>query len=232
MSMKKALLTSSALIFGGLSLQCPLAYESDYAQTNSMKRAVSGAVLSHRREDSHELEMTKDAERLMLMKLKDDSLKLGVENLKESGTRGETEIRIWVGAGIMYPRLFILKARGGDYQARYVAPRRPEDEAAGTAGEQGATVRTDLYEPPSGWVGFDSFLRERGVGLPMTLSPDAKRTPEVDGGLVVLEAKSGGRYGMVFYYLNTQSEDGRKALEVCRRIEQEFFVKMGCEGPS
>ncbi len=65
----------------------------------------------------------------------------------------------------------------------------------------------------------------------MKLSFDERYAPDPDEEAMAIEIKSNGKYELVFYTLSTRSEDGHKALEVCRRIEQEFKVKMGCGEP-
>jgi len=62
----------------------------------------------------------------------------------------------------------------------------------------------------------------------MKLSLDDQYLPDPDEEAIAIEVKSPGNYEMVFYTLSTRSEDGHKALQVCRKIEQEFGIMMGC----
>jgi hypothetical protein len=41
---------------------------------------------------------------------------------------------------------------------------------------------------------------------------------------VVVEAKTGNYYSMTFFPKNTLSNDGKKVIDVCRRIEEEFNI--------
>jgi hypothetical protein len=156
--------------------------------------------------------------------IKRESLKLKINNLRDSVSDAETEIRIWVGFGMLYLRCFMMKELNGRREAFYIAPKTNGDK---TEGEVPMT-KLSLGSPKSGWNEFAEFIKKQGVDSPMKLSLDAKYLPDPDEESIAIEAKSHGNYEMVFYTLSTKSEDGQKALQVCRKIEQEFGIKMGC----
>ena len=89
-------------------------------------------------------------------------------------------------------------------------------------------TKISLESPKSGWNEFAEFIKKQGIDIPMRLSLDDQYMPDPDEESIAIEAKSHGNYGMVFYTLSTKSEDGHKALEVCRRIQQEFGITLGC----
>src|SRR5947209_7299387 len=127
--MKKAFLTSIVFVFGGLCVQCSLASKSNNVETNNINQPVNGTALTNPGSNSDDLETTKESERLMLQFLKRESLTLGIKNLSETAIDDETEIRVWVSFGTMYPRCFILKTLNGTHKAFYVAPKKNDSKA-------------------------------------------------------------------------------------------------------
>jgi len=70
-----------------------------------------------------EVPARKDQVEIIQGAIKRESLKLKVNTLKDSVSDAETEIRIWVGFGILYPRCFIMKELNGRREAFYIAPK-------------------------------------------------------------------------------------------------------------
>jgi hypothetical protein len=165
----------------------------------------------------------------MLDEIKRESLKSKINNLREEVlSDSETEIRIWIGFGLAYPRCFILRYSNGHTKAFYLAPKPNGAKAATDSSGEVLISKAVLNAPASGWDEFNRFLKEQGIDAPLKLSLDESQLPDPDAESMVVEAKSGTRYSMVFFSLHADSEDGRKALEVCRRIEREFNVRLGC----
>jgi hypothetical protein len=155
--------------------------------------------------------------------------KLKVQNLKT--LRGTHEIRLWVGFGLTHPRLFILPL-SGERQATFVTVTNHHDERDADKIQESATT-TSLGPPKSGWEDFENFLRAQGIDSPLGLSPESskyKRDPDVQ--VIAVEVRSGDDYAMVFFHLSNQSDSAQKALAVCRRIEQDFDIKMYCDAAS
>lgn len=215
--MKKAALFLLATVFGCIFVSCLSASKRTNVQTDEMKLPLDSVTPTNKEWDFGDSGSTKEFESIMLGVLKRESQTLGIKNLREAKIDDETEVRIWMMFDVALPRCFILKENNGDYKAIY---------AAAVKGKKGIPKAT-LTPPHSGWDEFDGFLKEQGVDVPIKLSLDEKTLPEED--IVLIEGKSGVQYSMVFFFTNTKSEDGQKALKVCRRIEQEFSIRMGCE---
>ena len=126
--------------------------------------------------------------------IKRESLELKINNLKDAASNAETEIRIWVGFGMLYPRCFIMKELNGRREAFYIAPK--------TNGSKTMT-KISLESPKSGWNEFAEFIKKQGIDIPMRLSLDDQYMPDPDEESIAIEAKSHGNYGMVFYTLST-----------------------------
>jgi hypothetical protein len=158
--------------------------------------------------------------------IKRESLKLKIKNLRDYVPDAETEVRIWVGFGMLYPRCFMMKEFGERREAFYIARKT----ISGKTGVHGGfrMTKLSLESPKSGWNAFAEFIKKQGIDFPMELSLDTQYLPDPDEESIAIEAKSEGNYEMVFYTLSTKSEDGHKALQVCRKIEHEFGITMGC----
>ncbi len=156
--------------------------------------------------------------------IKRESLNLKINNLRDEVSDAETEIRIWVGFGMLYPRGFIMKVQHGRQEAFYVAPKILGNKADGKV----KMTKVSLESPKAGWNEFAEFVKKQGIDSPMKLSLDDQHVPDPDEESIVIEVRSHGTYQMVFYALSTENEDGKRALQVCRRIEQEFGIPLGC----
>ena len=157
--------------------------------------------------------------------IKRESLKLKIGNLKDTASTGAKEIRIWITFGLITPRIFINKELNGKQEAFYISSKAVGKRA------KIAMVQLPLQPPTSGWNEFAEFMKNHGIDSPMKLSFDERYAPDPDEEAIAIEINSNGKYELVFYTLSTTSEDGHKALEVCRRIEQEFKIRMGCGEP-
>jgi hypothetical protein len=94
-------------------------------------------------------------------------------------------------------------------------------------------TKATLDPPKSGWDEFEKFLKAQGIDSPMRLSQESSqyiRSPDMQ--VIVIEVKSGDGYSMVFFHLDNKSDDAQRALSVCRRIEQDFYINMYCGSPS
>lgn len=161
--------------------------------------------------------------------IKRESLKLKFGNLKDTASTHAKEIRIWIAFGIMVPRIFINRELNGKQEAFYITAKA-DGNRVNRKGEIVMAQRS-LQPPTSGWNEFAEFMKNHGIDSPMKLSFDERYVPDPDEEAIAIEIKSNGKYELVFYTLSTTSEDGHKALEVCRRIEQEFKIRMGCGEP-
>ncbi|MCU1264587.1 MAG: hypothetical protein JWM21_905 [Acidobacteria bacterium] len=218
--MKSSLLLCAAVLSLGLSLQCSHTAQKagDIGGNNSTSRPTANS----QSEDHAELKRRYEA---METEIESESRKLAIENLK--ARRIADEIRVWVGFGVTYPRLFILQL-SGERHATFLTFTTPQDRHAGDKMEATAT-KTALGPPKSGWDELEKSLKVKGIGSPLRLSQESSqytRSPDVQ--VIVIEVKSGGEYGMVFFHLDNKSDDAQTALSVCRRIEQDFLINMYC----
>ena len=152
--------------------------------------------------------------------LKNEALKVKINNLTDAVRQPGTEIRIWVGFGLLYPRCFIMTERNGRRAAFHITAKR--------VGGSISTPKVPLESPKSGWSEFAEFIKKQGIDSPLKLSFDREILFDPDEEAIAIEIKSPGKYEMIFYDYDTKSQDGVKAMEVCRRIDQEFGIMMGC----
>src|SRR5712691_2642870 len=93
--------------------QCSWNPNSIRSTTNTSNDSVNASTSIETQSSSDDLRRQKELQRqyeAMRSMIKRQSLIAGLKNLGESAsTHSETEIRIWVGFGLAYPRCFILK---------------------------------------------------------------------------------------------------------------------------
>ena len=145
----------------------------------------------------------------------------GLVSLKSSTLPATTtEIRIWRGGGLVYPRAFMLKVYNKHGQASLVDVSK---------GRSAKYQLTSLGTPSSGWQSLIEKLENFGIDSAVWLKLDPTYRPDPDEEMIVLEVKRGNDYSFVFYLDSTTTDDGKKAFEVCRLLEDEFGKKLGCE---
>jgi len=165
---------------------------------------------------------------VMQQAIKRESSKLRIQNLKEDSANPGPETRIWVGFGVFHPRCLILKGTTGKRTAVYLGTNEGAGPAANSAKSRDIITNTVLNAPISGWDKFDRFLIDQGIDSPLKLSLDNEHVDDPDEESIVVEVKSGTLYSMVFFTLSPENADGRKVIAVCRMVEREFNVIMGC----
>ena len=157
---------------------------------------------------------------IMQRGIRDEARKIGIRNLKDTAQESGTEIRVWVGFGLLYPRCFIMTERNGRREAFHITAKRSANGIS--------TPKVMLTSPKSGWNEFADFIKQHGVDSPLKLSLDKQSEFDPDEEAVVIEVMSNGKYDMVFYDYDNTSGDGRKAIAVCRKLDQEFGIQMAC----
>lgn len=218
--MKSSLLSCAAVLSVGLSLQCSSTVQKAGGIRGNNR--TNKPTANSQSEDYAELKRRYEA---METEIESEARKLRIENLK--AIRGTDEIRVWVGFGVTYSRLFILQL-SGERNASFLTTTTLQEGDAGDKTEDTVT-RTTLGPPRSGWDQFEKSLKEHGVGSPMRLPQESSqylRSPDVQ--VVAIELKFGDYYGMVFFHLDNKGDDAQKALSVCRRIEDDFQINMYC----
>ena len=159
------------------------------------------------------------------------SKQAGINNLKEAKlSNSETEIRIWKGDGLAYPRCFVLKFESGRDDAFLLAPKIVDGKGVIDNKRSAVYVRTPFNSPRSGWDKLSSSLKEQGIGSSVELTLDKTDNVDPDGELIVIEMKTESRYTMAYYTESTETKDGKKAFGICRTIEYEFGSQLGCRG--
>ena len=156
--------------------------------------------------------------------LAEESQNLNLKNLSESDAKDE--VRLWVGFGLITPRLFVLRREDGIEKATYYSTEPNPDKTLRP--QTGIKVVLPLESPKSGWKNFRTFLKNNGVDAPLKLTSDVESLIDPDSEAIVIEVKSARGYEMVFFPKSTKTADGQKALGVCHQIESEFNVRMGC----
>ena len=164
----------------------------------------------------------------MQREIKRESAKLRIQSLKEDSANPRPETRIWVGFGLFYPRCLILKGAAGKRTAVYLGTNEGAGPAAKGAKSRDLITHTVLDVPISGWDKVDRFLIDQGIESLLKLSLDNEHVPDPDEEIIVVEVKSGTLYSMVFFSPSPGNADGRKVVAVCRMVEREFNVIMGC----
>jgi hypothetical protein len=152
---------------------------------------------------------------------------LGLENLSDSAETRD-EIRIWVGFGIILPTCLVLTRIRNVNDATFIAPKVRADKVEMDSKGNVIYAKTMLGPPKSGWEKLDGFLDEQGIDSPIRLSPKRHYTIDPDETFVVIEARSGTAYDMVFFPTVDEGTEAKKALGACRRLESEFGINMGC----
>jgi hypothetical protein len=232
--MKKTFLTPTFIVFAALSGQCSLDSKKVNSQTSSSTNLANNSISIGTQSRPDDLKRGKDSQtqyEAIQNRIKGEYLKLKIMNLKEAVSDSENETRIWVGFGLTYSRCLVLKHLNGKQKAFYIGPNIIGSKAEMDMKGEVLITETVLDDPQSGWGELDRFLKEQGVDSPIKLSLDEQHMPDPDEQYIVVETKSGALYSMVFFSLYTETEDGQKALKVCRRMEQEFNVRMGCGNP-
>jgi len=143
--------------------------------------------------------------------------------------KDQSETRICVGFDGAETPCLVLRSDGVQETAEMVSPRFFSRKDKTTV----LPSLTKLNAPKSGWVAFDQYLKEQGITIPLRFVLDDKHIIDPDEGSIVIETKTGPDYGMIFFPLGTETEDGKRALGICRKVEQEFGISMRCgEGRS
>ena len=174
---------------------------------------IALAVSTNAQQSDSDMKIVQDA-------IKNESQKVRIKNLKDTVRQPGTEVRIWVGFGLLYPRIFIMTERNGSRQAFHITAKRN--------GKSITTPKILLKSPESGWNEFAEFIKKQGIASALKLSPDKEPEFDPDEEIIAIEVRSHGKYEMVFYESDTKSADGRKAMEVCKKLDQEFGIMMGC----
>ena len=165
----------------------------------------------------------------MMAELARLSKQTGVANLKTLALAdSQTELRVWKAFGIVYPHCFILRIESGNATASFASPKVVANKAVFNNGNP-VYVNRPLNAPHSGWSSFLTYLRQNGIDLSISLSLDPRYEPYPDAQAVILEMKTGSHHTLAHYIDSTVSDDGKKALAICEKIQHEFDIQLGCK---
>jgi hypothetical protein len=213
-----------ASVIGG----CTLKYKESNSNTDADSQFVSSSPTNDSIDPANYRPFPYEE---MLREIAGLSRQTGISNLREAKlSDSETEIRIWRAGGTFLPVCFILKIQKDAPNAFFVDARAVGDKVVRDKKWSASFAKTVLQPPRSGWKEVISYLKERGIDSRVRLSLDRVLVPAPDQNTIVVEVKQGSQYSMVFYPEFTESQDGHKALDICRRIENEFGTRMGCGG--
>src|SRR5713226_7348715 len=125
--MRTTILTFTIVALASLSNQCSrhskeMNSEPNQSASPSIEKSVSDDV-KRKKILQGQVEAIQGA-------IKRESLKLKIDNLRDDVSDAETEIRIWVGFGVLYPRCFIMREQHGRQEAFYIAPKISGSKAA------------------------------------------------------------------------------------------------------
>jgi len=162
--------------------------------------------------------------------IKQESLDLGLQSLRDAKINAKTEIRIWVAFGWAVPRCFVLVSSNKGHKAFFIDAKVVNNRGAEDRHGNLIMQRIVLNPPKSGWPELVSFLSDHGVGPVFSLSEWKNQTIALDEEYIIIESRSGRTYNMVYYPLFREFGDRKKAIAVCQKVEQEFDIGIGCGG--
>jgi hypothetical protein len=159
----------------------------------------------------------------MLPELARLSKEAGMPNLKDTNlSDAQTELRLWKGLGLAYPRCFVLKIDRGIRAASFASPKVVGNKAVFRKGNP-IYVSTPLSTPHSGWATLLAYLKQNGIDSSINLALDKRYEPYPDAKALILEMKIGSRHTMAHYIDSTVSDDGKKAFSICEKIENDLI---------
>lgn len=218
------MLASVALAFILVSLICACSPRSK-TESRANNKSSTSTTMSSQTISASEMQSRQET---MLRAIKREAQWSKLTNLSAVLLRpGESELRLWADF-VTSTRCFDLKDKNGKKRAVFISAEITHPPSRTGQAPRVLPVHTVLNAPQSGWLEFDRYLKEQGIEYPLRFSLDDKHSSDPDEGSIVIEMKSGANYSMVFFPLFTETADGKRALEVCRKIEQEFHIKLGC----
>lgn len=159
--------------------------------------------------------------------LKKDSKTLGIENLKDKKAPADFELRIWSDQETLLHCLLISN-KDGKWEASMLTGDLMLDRRTGYQYLK-KTKSLKNFSPKSGWKEISDVFSSRGIRFPFSYKIDeVNMPPEPDEGLVKVELRSDKQYGLAFYQKLSDSDDAKKIIELCRWLQDEFDIDLGC----
>jgi hypothetical protein len=159
--------------------------------------------------------------------LKKHSKVFGIENLKQKRNLSDFEIRIW-SDDVTFLHCLLITNKDGKWKASMLTGDMMLNRRTGYLYLKKTKSLKNLF-PKSGWKEISNIFSRKGIRFPFLYKIDElNKPPEPDEGLVKLEFKSEKQYGLVFYQKLSDSRDAKKIIELCKRLQNEFNVDLGC----
>ena len=159
--------------------------------------------------------------------LKNDSKTFGIENLKQKGNSSDFEFRIWSDQETLLHCLLISN-KDEKWKASMLTGDMMLNRRTGSLFLKKTKFLKNL-SPKSGWKEVSDGFFSKCIRFPLSYKIDeVNEPPAPDEGLVKLEFRSENQYGLVFYQKFSDSDDAKKTIELCRWLQDEFNVDLGC----
>ena len=141
----------------------------------------------------------------------------------------EIEIRIWGDIGLGNEKVFVVNKQGEKWSAFLVKAETVNGEIKRNRRGKIVAEKFVCSAPKSGWDALDYYLESEGIRIPLPFSLNNENVPPiVDEGAIVLELKHNQKYDIKFFRQFTQNQDGKTLISVCKKMESEFDIIIGC----
>jgi len=159
--------------------------------------------------------------------LKKDSKTFGIDNLKEKGNPSDFELRIWSDDDVTLLHCLSISRSDGKWNASMFTGDMVLNRRTGYLDLKKTRSLKNL-SPKSGWKEVDDVFFSKGIRFPFSYKIDEVNTPAPDGEIIKLELRSKEQYSLVFYQKFSDSDDAKKIIELCRWLQDEFNIDLGC----
>lgn len=168
-------------------------------------------------------------------KHRDDALRIHVNRLARGLNIGvfdrkkarphQWELRIWNILGVDDEKLLVIKGENEKLSAAlYLVINEPE---------RPLRVRRQALLPKEGWPTFTDYVNELQINNGLQFQLDSLDTiPIVDESVLFLEYKGFEYYKFAYFGQYTKSPDGIRLLRICKEMERQFQVGLGCSPSS
>jgi hypothetical protein len=177
--------------------------------------ALVGNVFGQSKNDSYKSIYDEIAQRHK-RELDKAARKIKVTSLKNAKFKdNEAELRIWM-IDYFYIQSFILRRKNEQREARYIS----------FDNQEGKMKRNVSFQPKNGWQNLNQYLTDKKLDFDLELTPEEENLPlHPDANYFLIEARTGKKYNMYWYIMNTRVEDGKKAQNLCDKIGEEFNLE-------
>lgn len=230
MSNRKLFLT---VVCGAICLgACARAYDSNQPRRVSAPPASQDSSKESNRDSERKTnEQIRTEHQGMIRAVELKSRRFGIISLQRVNLlETQSEARVWTGFSNSGTNCLTL--RFNQQQAVYLTEN--ETGTGKLEMRNGFSFKRQILAPPiSGWPGLISTLKSEGIEFPLPFKLDERHLPDPDEEYLVIEARKGTDYSLVFYSLLSEEKEAQRALGICQLLEREFQVRMWCtNGPN